>query len=155
MTFEPIEHEPDDYELGDETVPSQPRGPGFARRFWRSLTGQRTRAEICRPVTITGDDGQPVHAAVLGGKPMSDDGRAAFAEIVRAAQRKHREDLRAARQAADDDVRAVARLLKLGDVSFLGTWLTDFDDAKSELATRFADRIAELEAHDAKARAGE
>jgi hypothetical protein len=41
MTFEPIEHEPDDYEPDAEAVPRQPRSPGFWRRFWRSLTGQR------------------------------------------------------------------------------------------------------------------
>lgn len=50
----------------------------------------------------------------------------------------------------DGDVRAVAALLKLGDVSFRGTWLTDYDDARSELETRFASQIAALEARDAK-----
>ncbi|NUP48989.1 MAG: hypothetical protein HOW97_17040 [Catenulispora sp.] len=106
MTFEPIDW-PDEYELDAEPEPRQPRSPGFGRRFWRSLTGQRTGAETCRLVTVTGDD-------------------------------------------AEADVRAVAALLKLGDVSFLGTWLTDYDDARSELESRFADRIAALNARDTK-----
>jgi hypothetical protein len=45
-------------------------------------------------------------------------------------------------------VRAVAALLKLGDTSFRGNWLTDYDDARSELESLFADRIAALEARD-------
>lgn len=51
----------------------------------------------------------------------------------------------------DGDVRAVAALLKLGDTSFRGNWLTDYDDARSELESRFAARIAALDARDAKA----
>lgn len=39
------------------------------------------------------------------------------------------------------DARAVAELVKLGDVSFQGAWLTDWEDAKGALAARFADRI--------------
>ncbi|NUQ98289.1 MAG: hypothetical protein HOY79_17655 [Streptomyces sp.] len=58
--------------------------------------------------------------------------------------------MRAVQPQDDGDVRAVAALLKLGDVSFLGTWLTDYDDARSELESRFADRIAALEARDMK-----
>lgn len=42
MTFEPIEHEPDDYEPADGSArPSAWRAVAFPRRFWRALTGQR------------------------------------------------------------------------------------------------------------------
>lgn len=51
----------------------------------------------------------------------------------------------------DGDVRAVAALLKLGDVSFRGNWLTDYDDARSELESRFADRITALKMRDGDA----
>lgn len=68
-------------------APQRPRGD-FWRRFWRSLTGQRDVADTCRPVTVTGDDGQPVHTRVLGAEPMSEAGQAALGEIVRATQRR-------------------------------------------------------------------
>lgn len=54
----------------------------------------------------------------------------------------------------DGDVRAVAALLKLGDVSFRGNWLTDYSDAWSELESRFANRIAALDARDANGGTG-
>lgn len=67
MTFEPIEHEPDDYEDADTPArPSAGRTGAFPRRFWRTLTGQRTTGPVCRPVTVQGADGEPVHTTVLG-----------------------------------------------------------------------------------------
>lgn len=60
-------------------------------------------------------------------------------------------ELEGAQVERDGDVRAVAALLRLGDTSFRGNWLTDYDDARSELEARFADRIAELNARDTKA----
>ena len=149
MTLEPIEHEPDDYEPHDAPArPSAARTGGFPRRFWLALTGRPTGAERCRPVTVTGDDGQPVHTTVLGAEPLSEQGQAAFGEIVRAAQRRHREELRAARQAADDDVRAVAALLIEDEADLEAHWA-----AVRAIRDRFADRIAELDARDTKARA--
>lgn len=42
MTFEPIEHDPDDYEPDDAPArPSTARTGRFLRRFWRALTGRR------------------------------------------------------------------------------------------------------------------
>lgn len=146
MTFEPVDYGDDEYETA-ATRP-RPRRPrrGFWRRFWRSLTGQRASAETCRPVTVSGDDGEPVHTTVLGAEPMSNEIRAAFAEIVRAAQRKHREELRAARQAADDDVRAVGSLL----AAVNGYMTPRLEDAIVALDARFADRIAELAKRDGR-----
>lgn len=149
MTFEPIEHEPDDYEAADMPArPSAGRTGAFPRRFWRALTGRPTGAERCRPVTVTGDDGQPVHTQVLGAQPMSDEGRAALGEIVRAVQRKHVADLRAKCEAADDDVRAVVALL---DATAEDAQPRNWTAARAMVRARFASRIAELEARDAKA----
>lgn len=148
MTFEPIEHKPDDY--GPHDAPARPsavRTGGFPRRFWLALTGRPTGAERCRPVTVTGDDGQPVHTQVLGAQPMSDEARAALGEIVRAAQRKHVADLRAKREAADDDVRTVAALL---DANAEDAQPRNWTAARAMVRARFADRIAELDARDAK-----
>lgn len=61
------------------------------------------------------------------------------------------DELKRQQDERDGDVRAVAALLKLGDTSFRGNWLTDYDDARSELARRFADRIAALDARGTKA----
>ena len=69
-------------------------------------------------------------------------------EIMRLRARVR--ELEGAQDERDGDVRAMAALLRLGDVSFRGTWLTDFDDARSELETRFALQIAALEARDAE-----
>ena len=118
--------------------------PSFPRRFWRSLTGRPTGAERCRPVIVTGDDGQPVHTTVLGVQPMSEEGQAVLAEVVRVAQRKHAADLRAARQAADDNVRAVGSLLEAIDPE-------DERKAREYLRARFANRIDALIERDAKA----
>lgn len=69
MTFEPIDW-PDEDESGDAPVaPAVGRSNGFWRRFWRSLTGRRTAAETCRPVTVTSDDGdmRPGHGPGVPG----------------------------------------------------------------------------------------
>jgi hypothetical protein len=55
-------------------------------------------AERCRPVTVE-VDGEQITVSVLAEEPMSEEGRAAFAEIVAAAKRKldaqpPRDDLR-------------------------------------------------------------
>lgn len=144
MTLEPIEHEPDDYEPHDAPArPSAARTGGFPRRFWLALTGRPTGAERCRPVTVTGDDGQPVHTQVLGAEPLSDEGHAALGEIVRAAQRKHVADLRAKREAADDDVRAVRALTNAAS-RMLGTWAEANDDVRRELWTTLHDRADDV-----------
>lgn len=44
-------------------------------------------ADVCRPVTVQ-VDGEPVTVSVLAEEAMSDEGRAAFAEIIAAAKRK-------------------------------------------------------------------
>lgn len=44
-------------------------------------------ADVCRPVTVE-VDGEPVTVSVLAEEAMSDEGRAAFAEIIAAAKRK-------------------------------------------------------------------
>lgn len=44
-------------------------------------------ADICRPVTVE-VDGEPVTIRVRGEQPMSEESRAAFAEIIAAAKRK-------------------------------------------------------------------
>lgn len=46
-----------------------------------------SRPEQCRPVTVE-VDGEPVTVSVLAEEPMSDEGRAALAEIIKAAKRK-------------------------------------------------------------------
>lgn len=130
--------------------------PPFRRRFWRSLTGQRTGAETCRPIAVTGDDGQPIQTMVLGAEPMSDETRAAFAEIVRAAQRKHRQQLHEEREQQARDVLAV-RALTNATSRMLGMWADANDDVRRELWTtlharadvvfdRFRERYAELDA---------
>lgn len=43
--------------------------------------------ERCRPVTVE-VDGEPVTVSVLAEEAMSDEGRAALAEIIKAAKRK-------------------------------------------------------------------
>ena len=70
-------------------------------------------------------------------------------EIMRLRARVR--ELEGAQDERDGDVRAVAALLRLGDISLHGGWLTRWEDAKAELESRFADRIAALEARDAKA----
>ncbi len=45
------------------------------------------RPEQCRPVTVE-VDGEPVTVSVLAEEPMSEEGRAALAEIIAAAKRK-------------------------------------------------------------------
>ena len=77
---------------------------------------------------------------LAAGQPRDEDGYPIRREMYPAA------DAKAAQDERDGDVRAVAALLKLGDVSFHGTWLTDFDDARSELEARFAPQIAALDA---------
>lgn len=84
MSFEPIDW-PDEYETAHDREPRQPRSPSFGRRFWRSLTGQRTGAETWRPVTVTGDNAE---ADVL---------RARVAELE-AENARMREELEAARR---------------------------------------------------------
>lgn len=44
-------------------------------------------ADVCRPVTVE-VDGEPVTVSVRAEEPMSDEGRAALAEIIAAAKRK-------------------------------------------------------------------
>ena len=46
----------------------------------------------CRPVTVTGIDGEQVTVPVLGGAPMTEEGRGFFEVIVQAAQRKYRDE---------------------------------------------------------------
>jgi hypothetical protein len=94
-------------------------------------------ADTCRPVTVLGDDGEPIHTRVHGAEPMSEEGQAAWGEIVRAASRKHLADLRAEREAREADVRAVAALAAAEDGEPL-------DRAISDLIARFADRIEAL-----------
>lgn len=48
---------------------------------------KREKREQCRPVTVE-VDGEPVTVSVLAEEPMSDEGRAAFAEVIAAAKRK-------------------------------------------------------------------
>lgn len=43
--------------------------------------------ERCRPITVE-VDGEPVTVSVLTEEPMSDEGRAALAEVVAAVKRK-------------------------------------------------------------------
>lgn len=128
------------------TAPQRPRG-AFWGRFWRTLIGAPAPAATCRPVSVLGADGEPVHTRVLGDAPMSDESREAFGEIVRAAQRRHVAELRAEREAADDDVRAVAALRAALAAGGRGWGEAD------ALIARFADRITALDARDAKARA--
>ena len=45
------------------------------------------RTEKCRPVTVE-VDGEEVTVSVLAEEPMSEEGRAALAEIIAAVQRK-------------------------------------------------------------------
>lgn len=45
------------------------------------------KREQCRPVTVE-VDGEPVTASVLAEEAMSDEGRAALVEIIKAAKRK-------------------------------------------------------------------
>ena len=72
-------------------------------------------------------------------------------EVTDAWRRELRTVSWPAEQLQDDgDVRAVAALLELDSVLYLGQRPTDWGDARSELAVRFADRIAALEARDAK-----
>lgn len=144
MTFEPIEHDRDDY--GPDDAPARPsagRAGALWRRFWRTRAGRRDAADTCRPVTVTGDDGQPVHTRVHGGQPMSEEDQAAFGEIVRAAQRRHREELRAERQAADDDVRAVRALTQAAS-RMLGMWAEADDDVRRELWTTLHNRADDV-----------
>lgn len=147
-----------DWNDGDEDAedtPQQPRG-GYWRRLRRTRSATQAPEVICRPVSVLGADGEPVHATVLGDAPMSDESRAAFGEIVRAAQRRHVAELRAEREAADDDVRAVRALTNAAS-RMLGTWAEANDDVRRELWTtlhdradvvfdRFRERYAELDA---------
>lgn len=55
--------------------------------------------DSCRPVAVV-VDGEQIHTRVRGGAEMSDEGRAAFAQIVTAAKRRLEADL-AARNPAD------------------------------------------------------
>lgn len=45
--------------------------------------------DTCRPVTVTGDDGEPITVSVLGAKPMTDEDIGYFEAIVQAAQRRY------------------------------------------------------------------
>lgn len=47
-------------------------------------------AETCRPVMVTGIDGEPVAVAVLGAEAMDDTDRGYLEQIVQAAQRRYR-----------------------------------------------------------------
>ena len=53
----------------------------------KRLSFRRRPVERCRPVTVE-VDGEQVTVPVLAQEPMSDEGRAALAEIVAAARRK-------------------------------------------------------------------
>jgi len=53
----------------------------------KRLSFRRRPAERCRPVTVE-VDGEQITVPVLAEQPMSDEGRAALAEIVAAAKRK-------------------------------------------------------------------
>lgn len=45
--------------------------------------------DVCRPVTVTGEDGEPVTVSVLGAEPLSDEGVRHFEALVQAAQRRY------------------------------------------------------------------
>lgn len=52
-----------------------------------------TDPDACRQVTVTGEDGEPVTVRVRGSRePWTQETVDAFAEIVRAAQRKYRRE---------------------------------------------------------------
>lgn len=128
----------------------------------RGLPGDEHAArmvELCEPIAIYWRESYAAPfvpllesalrlASDLGDDPMSGETRAAFAEIMRAAQRKHRAELAAERQAADDDVRAVAALL---DATAEDAQPRNWTAARAMVRARFTDRIADLDARDAKA----
>lgn len=45
--------------------------------------------DTCRPVTVTGADGQPITVSVLGAEPMTDEDLPHLEAIVQAAQRRY------------------------------------------------------------------
>jgi hypothetical protein len=45
--------------------------------------------DTCRPVTVTGDDGQPITVSVLGAAPMTAEDLPHFEALVQAAQRRY------------------------------------------------------------------
>lgn len=61
--------------------------------------GEQVEHDSCRPVTVV-VDGEQIHTRVRAAAEMSDEGRAAFAEIVKAAKRRLEAEL-AARDPAD------------------------------------------------------
>lgn len=45
--------------------------------------------DTCRPVTVTGIDGEPTVVHVLGSAPFTEEGLRHFEALVQAAQRRH------------------------------------------------------------------
>lgn len=72
------------------TTPNTPNIP---------IAAEPAEQDSCRPVTVV-VDGEQIHTRVRGAAEMSDEGRAAFAEIVTAAKRRYEAEL-AARNPAD------------------------------------------------------
>lgn len=142
-------HEPTEYDLGKavfEISLAEGRHPADVRQD--ILNGAAALPDEQQPAEATGgeqaQDGALERLRVYSEDPLWSaklraDLRAVLAERDALAARVA--ELEAEREA---DTRAVAALLKLGDVSFRGTLLTDWEDAKGALAARFADRIAAL-----------
>jgi hypothetical protein len=49
-------------------------------------------ADECRPVPVTGIDGEQITVPVLGAEEMTPEAVELFGELVRAAQRKYRRE---------------------------------------------------------------
>lgn len=105
--------------------------------------------DSCRPVTVE-VDGDQVTTIVRGGEEMSEEGRAAFGELLSAAKRKHTSSLLEAARERDRDVRAVRDIIEAVERSWCGL---DDDDrlaaVHAALFTRFDERIVQLEERDA------
>jgi len=118
------------------------------------LRREREADEICRSVTVTNIDGELITTPVLGEEPMSEEGQQAWGEVVRATQRRFREEQRAARRARDAEVRAVDDTIKAitqvwsgqGELQLLIT-------ARAELTRLFGEQIAALDVRDLQAAA--
>lgn len=216
MTFEPIEHEPDDY--GPDDTPARPsagRTGGFRRRFWRTLTGQRDvvpavtalnaayreRAHLVAllarqypshightdpfapdwaVLTVELPTGQacwhiaptdmdlvqhvqptPHYARGWDGHDTDEKYRRIGQLVAELHPEAGLDELRAARQAADDDTRAVRALTQAAS-RMLGMWAEANDNVRRELWTtlhdraddahdRYRERYAELDERVAKA----
>lgn len=105
--------------------------------------------DACRPVTVE-VDGEQITTMVRAAEEMSEEGRAAFADLLGAAKRRHTSGLLEAARERDRDVRAVRDIIAAVERYWCG--LDDGDDlvaVHAALGVRFSERIDQLDARDA------